>query len=254
LARQKNYKSALQSVTIGFEAVDDSIKIDLPSNPRNHRQLDHSQYLGSGFEAWTIQSIYVIRALLQGGNFSVATLIGYSVKGLRFFLSFLGGCLVESPPASPNGLTKCHIGTVSFLCSRHEHLHRCFICVDDYLPKHYFAQRVDQRLQLDASNANPLSQRRTWNRQASSTEDRFLTVKGQMVSELRDHDVVEQVRSRDALINNLRRNQCLSQRFEVIADLLATDMAFDGEHAARVIQLLANVFTDALGDVVRAVR
>jgi len=109
LARQKNYKAALESVTKGFETVEDSIKIDLPRNPRNHRQIDHTQYLGLGFDAWAIQSMYVIRALLQGGNFSVATLIGYSVNGLRFFLSFLGGGSVESPPATPNGLTKRHL-------------------------------------------------------------------------------------------------------------------------------------------------
>ncbi|MCE7773714.1 hypothetical protein P5706_10830 [Pseudomonas sp. ChxA] len=109
MARQKNYKAVLQSVTKGFEAVEDSIKIDLPRNPRNHRQLDHSQYIGLGFDAWAIQSIYVIKALLQGGNFSVATLIGYSVNGLRFFLRFVGGSSVESPPATPNGLTKRHL-------------------------------------------------------------------------------------------------------------------------------------------------
>ena len=109
MARQKNYKAALQSVTKGFEPGQDSITLTLPRTPRNHSQLDHSQYLGSGFGAWAIQSIYVIRALLQGGNFSVATLIGYSVNGLRFFLSFLGGGSVESPPTTPNGLTKRHL-------------------------------------------------------------------------------------------------------------------------------------------------
>ncbi|MDE1533687.1 hypothetical protein P5706_33880 [Pseudomonas sp. ChxA] len=109
MARQKNYKAALQSVTKGFESVEDSIKIDLPRNPRNHRQLDHTQYLGFGFDAWAIQSIHVIRALLQGGNFSVSTLIGYSVNGLRFFLDFVGGGAINSPPTTPNGLTKRHM-------------------------------------------------------------------------------------------------------------------------------------------------
>lgn len=109
LARQKNYKAVLPSVTKGFEAVDDSIKIDLPRNPRKYRQIDHSRYLGLGFDAWAIQSIYVIRALLQGGNFSVSTLIGYSANGLKFFLSFLGAGSIESPPATPNGLTKRHL-------------------------------------------------------------------------------------------------------------------------------------------------
>ena len=59
----------------------------------------------------------------------------------------------------------------------------------DLLPDHYVTQGVDQRLQLHTRHANPLGQRRTWNRQASSTENRFLTVKRKMVSELRVHDV-----------------------------------------------------------------
>ncbi len=42
--------------------------------------------------------------------------------------------------------------------SRHEYLHRCFIGVDHLLFKHYVAQRVDQRLQLHARHAHPLSQ------------------------------------------------------------------------------------------------
>jgi len=77
----------MRSVTKGFEAVEDDIKIDLPRNPRNHRQLDHTKYLGLGFDAWAIQSLHVIKALLQGGNFSVTTLIGYSTNGLRFFIN-----------------------------------------------------------------------------------------------------------------------------------------------------------------------
>lgn len=109
MARQKNYKAALQSVTKGFEAAADDIRIDLPRNPRNVTQLDHSQYLGLGFDTWAIQSIHVIRALLQGGNFSVATLIGYSTNGLRYFIDFLSGGSLESLPATPNSLTKRHL-------------------------------------------------------------------------------------------------------------------------------------------------
>lgn len=106
MARQKNYTAAPQSVTKGLEAVEDSIKIDLPRNPRSYRKIDHSQYLGLGFDAWATQSIHVIRALLKSGNFSVSTLIGYSANGLRYFLSFLCGGSLKSPPATPNDLTK----------------------------------------------------------------------------------------------------------------------------------------------------
>jgi hypothetical protein len=63
-----------------------------------------------------------------------------------------------------------HIRTVGFLRAWREHLHRCFIGVDDRLPEHDIAQRVDHRLQLHAGHAYPLSQSGTWNRQARSTE------------------------------------------------------------------------------------
>lgn len=120
MARQKIYKAALESVTKGFEAVEDSIIIDLPRNPRNYRRIDHSQYLGLGLDTWAIQSTYVIRALLQGGNFSVTTLIGYSVIGLRFFLNFLTGEALQSPPATPNTLTIRHVERyISWLKIKH---------------------------------------------------------------------------------------------------------------------------------------
>lgn len=106
MARKKDYKAVMPSVTKGFEAVDDAIRIDLPRNPRNHRQIDHSQYLGLGFDAWAVQSMYVIRALLQSGNFSVSTLISYSVNGLRFFFSFLRSGVLKAPPLTPNNLTR----------------------------------------------------------------------------------------------------------------------------------------------------
>src|SRR5471032_1681832 len=51
------------------------------------------------------------------------------------------------------------IRAVGFLRARSEHLYRCFIGVNDLLPEYHVAQRIDQRLQLDASNTNPLSQR-----------------------------------------------------------------------------------------------
>lgn len=108
MARNKNYKAALQSVTERFES-EEKIRIDLPKNPRNFRRLDHSQYLGLGFDAWAIQSINVIAALLHGGNFSVSTLIGYSTNGLRMFLSFLESGVMKSPPVIPDSLTKYHV-------------------------------------------------------------------------------------------------------------------------------------------------
>lgn len=67
-----------------------------------------------------------------------------------------------------------------------------------------------------------------------------------MVGKLGDHDVNKQPSGRDALINDLHRNRRLDQCFTVITDPLATDMAFDGKYAGRVVQLFADIFTDAL--------
>ncbi|MCU9212175.1 hypothetical protein OE424_34880, partial [Pseudomonas aeruginosa] len=65
MARKKDYKATLSSVVKGFDAVEDSLIVDLPLNSRNRRQIDHSRYMGFGFDAWAVQSIFVIRALLQ---------------------------------------------------------------------------------------------------------------------------------------------------------------------------------------------
>ena len=44
----------------------------------------------------------------------------------------------------------------------------------------------------------------------------------------------------------LRRNRCLSQRFTLAADPFPAHMLLHGEHAQRVIQLLADVLADPL--------
>lgn len=67
-----------------------------------------------------------------------------------------------------------------------------------------------------------------------------------MVGILRDHDVGQQPGRRDTLIDDLCRHRRLNQRFAVITDPLATDMAFDGKHARRVVQFFADIFTDTL--------
>ncbi|MNM94790.1 hypothetical protein D3C81_1072090 [compost metagenome] len=67
-----------------------------------------------------------------------------------------------------------------------------------------------------------------------------------MVGELRDHDVGQQPRGRDAFVDDLRRNRCLDQGFALIADPLATDVPLNGEHARRVVEFLADILADTL--------
>ena len=69
-----------------------------------------------------------------------------------------------------------------------------------------------------------------------------------MVGKLGNNDMGQQARGRDALINDLRRNGCLDQRFAVIANPFATYVAFNGKYAGRVVQFLADILADALED------
>ena len=67
-----------------------------------------------------------------------------------------------------------------------------------------------------------------------------------MVGELRDHDVGQQSGGRNALVDNVRGNRRLDQRFTVIADPHASDVAFDGEHARRVVEFFADILANTL--------
>lgn len=160
------------------------------------------------------------------------TLEAEVVKDSRGFAKRAGG-------VSPN------VGTMGFLGARHEHLRWRFINVNDRLFKHHFAQRINQWLQLNTAGANSLGEGRTRDSKAGTAEHDLLTIKRQMVSKLRNHDVGQQARSRNALVDHLRRHWSLDQCFAAVADPLATDMALHGEHARCVIELLADIFTDA---------
>lgn len=173
-----------------------------------------------------IPALQKITRMLAGP--AEAEVVNYS----RGFAKRAGG-------VSPN------VGTMGFLGARQEHLHRRFINVNDRPFKPHFAQRIDQGLQLHTAGANPLGEGRTRGTQAGAAEHGFLTIQRQMVSKLRNHDVGQQARSRDALVDYLRRHRSLDQCFATVADPLATDMALHGEHARCVIKLLADIFTDA---------
>ena len=67
-----------------------------------------------------------------------------------------------------------------------------------------------------------------------------------MVGILGHHHVSQQACGRDTCVDHLRRHRCLDQRFALAADPFPTHMLLDREHTRRVIQLLADVFADAL--------
>lgn len=67
-----------------------------------------------------------------------------------------------------------------------------------------------------------------------------------MISELRHHHMSQQTCSRNALVDHLGRYRRLDKCFALTAGPFSTYMLLDGEHAWRVVQLLADVLADAL--------
>lgn len=138
------------------------------------------------------------------------------------------------------------VGPMGFLLAWREHLHRGFIGVDYALGQHGFAQGIDQRLELHAGLSDPLRQCRASNGQPGTAKYFLLPVQRQVVGELGRHHVSQESSGGDALVDHLGRHGCLDQYFSLATGPFPTHVLFNGEHARRVIQLFADVFTDAL--------
>ena len=108
------------------------------------------------------------------------------------------------------------------------------------------SQRIHQGLQLHTAGTNPFSQSRARDFEAGATEDAFLTVQWQMVRVLGHQDLSQQAGGGDALVDDLWWYRCLDQGLALFAGPLAPDVPLHGELARYVIQLLADVFTNAL--------
>ncbi len=67
-----------------------------------------------------------------------------------------------------------------------------------------------------------------------------------MITVLGDHHLGQQAGGRDAFVDDLCRYRCLDQSFTLITNPLATDVAFDAEHARRVVEFFADILADAL--------
>ena len=97
----------MRSVTKGFEAVEDDIKIDLPRNPKPQATRSY-EIFRLGFDAGNskssrYQSFATRRKLLSDD------LDWLLYERAEIFINFLSGGSVKSPPATPNSLTKSHL-------------------------------------------------------------------------------------------------------------------------------------------------
>lgn len=127
-----------------------------------------------------------------------------------------------------------------------EHLHWCLVGMQYALGQYLRLQCIHQRLQTHAADADPRAQRRLRDRQAGACVDAFLPVQREMVAELGHQRMRQQAGGGDALVDDVRRNGCLGESLTLTAYPLAPDMTFDREHARGVVQLLADVFANAL--------
>ncbi|RMO70881.1 Uncharacterised protein [Pseudomonas fluorescens] len=135
---------------------------------------------------------------------------------------------------------------MGFLRARHEHPYRRLIGLHHVVYKQHFAQCINQRLRLHTADADPLRQGRARDGEAGPPKDLFLTVQRKMITVFGDDHLGQQTCRRDALVDDLRRYQCLDQSLAVITDPLATDVLFNREHAGRVVKFLADILTYTL--------
>ena len=139
-----------------------------------------------------------------------------------------------------------HLGTVSLACSGLEHRHRCLVGMKHWMGQHLGAQCIYDRLQLNSAGADPLRDRGARHRIACTAEDRFLAVQGQVVGELGHQDMRQQAGGWNAFVDDMRGDWRLHQPLALPACPLAADVALHCEHAWGVVQLLCDVFANAL--------
>ena len=130
--------------------------------------------------------------------------------------------------------------------ARREHRHRRLVGVQHLALQQLRLHRLDQRLQSGAALTDPGPRRRARDRQSGAAEDRFLAVQRQVIGMLGHEHLREQSRRRDALVDDRCRHRSLYQRAATGTGPLAAHVALHREHAWRVVELLADVFANAL--------
>ena len=106
MARAKDYK--VKASGIGTDLAADSKATDamvaLPPNPRNHNLIDLRPWLGRGFDGWVWAATAVLKARLNSGHYSVATIVSFASNGIKVFLPYLTGNPVGGMPLRPSDM------------------------------------------------------------------------------------------------------------------------------------------------------
>lgn len=91
MARTKDYKANAPRISTNFGAdlgATDAM-VALPPNPRNQNMIDLRPWLGRGFDDWVWAATTVLKARLQSGHYSVATIVSFASNGIKVFLPYL---------------------------------------------------------------------------------------------------------------------------------------------------------------------
>lgn len=111
MARTKDYKAKTSEIStgLGAELGPSDAMLALPPNPRNHKEIDLSSWLGHGFDDWVWAAITILKARLQSGNYSVATIGSFASNGIKVFLPYLLKNIERSVPLRPADLTPADV-------------------------------------------------------------------------------------------------------------------------------------------------
>lgn len=111
MARVKEYRAKVSGIAAPAPSGtnDTDAIVALPTNPRSHNRIELSPWLGHGFDAWVWAAAAVLRARLDSGNYSVATIVSFASNGIKVFLPYLVEDQVGVMPARPSELTRADV-------------------------------------------------------------------------------------------------------------------------------------------------
>lgn len=111
MARVKDYRAKVPGIAVpvpsGMNEIDAIVIV--PTNPRSHNRIDLSPWLGHGFDAWIWAAATVLKARLDSGNYSVATIVSFASNGIKVFFPYLVEYPVGVMPSRPAELTRADV-------------------------------------------------------------------------------------------------------------------------------------------------
>lgn len=104
MARVKDYRTKASGIatTVAPGASENDAMLVLPHNPRNHNLIDLRPWLERGFDHWVWAMAIVLKARLDSGHYSVATIVSFASNGIKVFLPYLTENQIGAMPTRPS--------------------------------------------------------------------------------------------------------------------------------------------------------